>query len=224
METSCLECIFILVDGLAFFPNEALTLGAYHAELMCISVCNPEMSLSQSVLAFTIQGLSSACLGGPFFGSPFLVLRWLDEHILLPTLDAGLPLEEYIHRFCTCEVKPQIDSFGHLSTFRMAYDPQRCFSMLGQKKGVPPRLSSIPCIQTQERGSPTDATMVYYIRALWATLDRHDDSDGSHSTPLTYCLLWEDEHWNWYSKLLPRPKEWVEETGVLRKKRKRPIS
>ena len=50
-ETSCLECIFILIGGLAFFPNEALTISAYHAELMCMSVCNPEMSLSQSVLA-----------------------------------------------------------------------------------------------------------------------------------------------------------------------------
>ena len=41
------------------FPNEALTISTYHAELMCISVCNPKKSLSQSVLAFTIRGLSS---------------------------------------------------------------------------------------------------------------------------------------------------------------------
>ena len=116
-EASCLECIFILIGGLALFPNEALTISAYHAELMCMSVCNLEKSLSQSVLAFTIRGLSSACLGGPFFGSPFLVLRWLDEHILLPALDTGLPLEEYVRKFCACEVKPQIDFFNHLSTF-----------------------------------------------------------------------------------------------------------
>ena len=53
-EVSCLECIFILIGGLVFFPNETLTISAYHAELMCISVRNPEKSLSQFVLAFTI--------------------------------------------------------------------------------------------------------------------------------------------------------------------------
>ena len=89
-------CIFVLIGGLVLFPNEALTISAYHAELMCICVRNLEKTLSQSVLAFAIRGLSCAYLRGPFFGSPFLILRWLEEHLLLPTLDVNLPLEEYI--------------------------------------------------------------------------------------------------------------------------------
>ena len=184
MEASCLKCIFILIGGLALFPNEVLTISAYHAELMCLSIRNPEKSLSQSVLAFTIRDLSSACLGGSFFGSPFLVLRWLDEHILLPALDAGHPLEEYVRRFCVCEVKPQIDFFNPLSTFWTAYDPkyfltlvgatefvrynpQRCFSMLGIPRTIPPMPHFSNMILSHLRDTPGDLAQVYFHSGIW---------------------------------------------------------
>ena len=108
-------------------------------------------------------------------------------------------------------------------THFVVYNSHCCFEMVGQKKGVLPWLSSIPRIWVRERSLPFDAVMVYYIRALWSSLDRHDDSDGTSAAPLTCCLLREDAHWRWYSKLLPKPEEWVEATGVLRRKRKKTI-
>ena len=172
-------------------------------------------------------------------GSPFLLPRWLSTH--LPRIGSAMTnfIEEWVCLLSSAPVSVYTRSmqYGRKHQARgllveleligpthfVVYNSHRCYEMVGHKKDVPPLLSSIPRIRTRERGSPTDATMLYYIRALWTTLERHDHSNETLFTTLTCCLLRRDAHWNWYSKLLPKPKEWVEETGVLRKKRKRPI-
>ena len=190
-----------------------------------------------AILAATYIGLTSVATGGDFMGSPFLLSRWLRTHLSRIGPVKTNFIEEWVCLLSSAPISVYTRSipYGHKHQARgfpveleligpthfVVYNSHRCYEMVGHKKDVPPLLSSIPRIWTREHGSPVDAALVYYIRALWTTLECHDDLDGAHFTPLTCSLLREDEHWSWYSKLLPKPKEWVEETGVLRKKRKR---
>ena len=124
-------------------------------------------------------GLTSVSTGGDFVGSPFLLSRWL--HVHFSRLESVKPnlIEERICFLSSASINiftpstpfcrkhqaqgslVEIELIG--PTNFVVYNSHRCFEMVGQKKGVPPQLSSIPRIRTQERGSPTDAAMVYYI-------------------------------------------------------------
>ena len=173
------------------------------------------------MLAFTIRGLSSACLGGPFFGSPFLILRWLDEHILLPALDVDLPLKEYVRRFCACEVKPQIDSFSHLSSFQIAYDPeyfltlveatefvrykpQRYFSMLGISQAILPMPRFPNMILLRLRDTIGDIAQVYFHASIWDGKGRSRVLSSWDNPNVDYEAISNATHDVWYEGVRPK--------------------
>ena len=192
------------------FVSRDFSLDVYHTEFLIglteLFWCSP----SVAILAATYLGLTSVSTGGDFVGSPFLLSKWLQVHF--PRLG---PARTYLteERVCSLSSAP-IDIFAPSTPFYhkhqargssveleliepthfVVYNSHCCFEMVGRKKGVSPQLSSTPRIRTWERSLPSDAVMVYYIWALWSSLDRHDDSDGTSAAPLTCCLLQEDAH------------------------------
>ena len=138
-------------------------------------------------------------------GSPFPLSKWL--HIHFPKIEPAKTnfIEERVYLLSSAPISVYTRSmpYGHKHQAReplveldligpthfVVYNSRRCYEMVGHKKDVPPQLSPISRIWIWKRGSPTDAAMAYYIWALWTTLNRHDDSVGTHFTPLTRSLL-----------------------------------
>ena len=175
-QDQLLVCLHLLIGGLTLFVTKDFSLDVYHTEFLIGLTEHLWRSPSVAILAATYLGLTSVSTGGDFVGSPFLLSKWLQVHF--PRL-GPVKTDLIEERVCSLSAAP-IDisapstSLSHKQQARgssvelkligpthfVVYNSHRCFEMVGQKKGVPPRLSFIPHIRVRERSLPSDAVTV----------------------------------------------------------------
>ena len=97
-ESELKMCLFIAVGGLALFANENFTLDLHHVDLLMLVATRPDLYLTPAVLAYTMEGLSSASCSEKFFGSPILLHRWFMSHCRCYADFARLPFYDCIFR------------------------------------------------------------------------------------------------------------------------------
>src|SRR5262249_19129755 len=78
-EEKLAQALSFCLAGLFFFPNQDDVLDQEH--LGTIQSACQGRSVAQAVLAYLYNGLSSTCLGGPFYGRVILLDIWFSFHL-----------------------------------------------------------------------------------------------------------------------------------------------